>query len=52
MNARRCSITLVVLFSLFTQWPFPATGLVGNAPFWDQVVIMDMGIRSRFGLVR
>ena len=37
---------------LFAQWPFPATGLVGNAPFWDKVVIMDMGIRPRFGLVR
>ena len=36
---------------LFAQWPFPANGLVGNAPFWDRVVIMDLGIRPRFGLV-
>jgi hypothetical protein len=37
---------------LFTQWPFPATGLVGNAPFWDRVVILDLGLRPRFGLVQ
>jgi hypothetical protein len=38
--------------SLFEQWPFPATGLVGCAPFWDRVVILDLGIRPRFGLVQ
>ena len=37
--------------NLFSGWPFPATGLVGNAPFWDRVVILDLGIRPRFGLV-
>jgi hypothetical protein len=37
---------------LFASWPFPATGLIGNAPFWDQVAIIDLGLRPRFGLVR
>jgi hypothetical protein len=36
---------------LFAEWPFQASGLVGNAPFWDRVVVMDLGIRPRFGLV-
>ena len=37
---------------LFAGWPFPAAGLVGNAPFWDRVVILDLGIRPRFGIVQ
>jgi hypothetical protein len=37
--------------SLFAGWPFPASGLVGSAPFWDRVVILDLGIRPRFGLL-
>jgi hypothetical protein len=37
---------------LFANWPFTATGLVGNAPFWDHVVIIDLGIRPRFGMLR
>jgi hypothetical protein len=37
--------------NLFSGWPFPARGLVGNAPFWDRVVILDLGIRPRFGLL-
>ncbi len=36
---------------LFANWPFPAKGLVGNAPFLDRVVILDLGIRPRFGLL-
>lgn len=36
---------------LFAQWPFPAGGLVGCAPFRDRVVILDLGIRPRFGLL-
>jgi hypothetical protein len=36
---------------LFAEWPFPATGLVGNAPFWDRVVLVDLGLRPRFGLL-
>ena len=38
--------------NLFAAWPFPAGGLVGNAPFWNDVVILDVGLRPRFGLVR
>lgn len=36
---------------LFRNWPFPARGLLGNAPFWDRVVIVDLGIRPRFGIL-
>lgn len=36
---------------LFEGWPFPATGLVGNAPFLDRVVVLDLGLRPRFGIV-
>jgi hypothetical protein len=36
---------------LFSSWPFPARGLVGNAAFWDRVVILDLGIRPRFGVL-
>ncbi|MFC1573332.1 hypothetical protein ACFL6M_07015, partial [Candidatus Eisenbacteria bacterium] len=38
--------------NLFSNWPFPANGLVGNAPFWDRVVILDLGLRPRFGMLR
>lgn len=38
--------------NLFRQWPFPADGLVGSAPFWDRVVVLDLGIRPRFGLLQ
>jgi hypothetical protein len=37
--------------SLFADWPFPARGLIGNAPFWDLVVVMDLGVRQRFGVL-
>jgi len=36
---------------LFSSWPFRARGLVGNAPFWERVVIIDLGLRPRFGLL-
>lgn len=38
--------------SLFASWPFPAEGLVGNAPFWDDVVLLDLGMIPRLGVVR
>lgn len=38
--------------NLFSHWPFQARGLVGNAPFVDRIVILDLGIRPRFGLVQ
>lgn len=36
----------------FEQWPFPATGLIGNAPFRDRVVVLDLGMRQRLGIVQ
>ncbi len=37
--------------NFFAGWPFRAGGLVGNAPFWDHVVVVDLGLRPRFGFV-
>ncbi|MEZ4655418.1 MAG: hypothetical protein R3E12_17960 [Candidatus Eisenbacteria bacterium] len=37
--------------TMFSSWPFPTDGLVGNSPFWDRVVILDLGIRPRFGIL-
>ncbi|MCF8242663.1 MAG: hypothetical protein K9J16_14895 [Melioribacteraceae bacterium] len=37
---------------LFEQWPFPTRGLIGNAPFWDRVVVVDLGLRPRLGIVQ
>jgi hypothetical protein len=37
---------------VFSEWPFPAKGLIGNSPFFDRVVVMDLGIRPRFGLLQ
>ena len=36
---------------LFAGWPPPTRGLIGNAPFWDHVVVLDLGVRQRFGVV-
>jgi hypothetical protein len=36
----------------FEQWPFPATGLLGNALFFDEVVVIDLGRPTRFGILR
>ncbi len=30
----------------------PAAGLMGNAPFWDEVVVMDLSARPAFGILR
>jgi hypothetical protein len=38
--------------TLFSGWPFPTSGLVGSAPFWDDVVVIDLGVKPRFGVVR
>jgi hypothetical protein len=36
----------------FKDWPFPVQGLIGNVPFLDQVVVLDMRPESsRFGLI-
>jgi hypothetical protein len=37
---------------LFEQWPFRVTGLLGNAPFWDRVLVLDLGMRPRFGILQ
>jgi hypothetical protein len=36
----------------FEQWPFPAAGLLGNALFIDEVVVIDLGQPTRFGILR
>lgn len=36
----------------FAGWPFPIGGLVGNAGLWDRVVVLDLGVSTRFGVVR
>jgi hypothetical protein len=36
----------------FAQWPFPATGLLGNALFFDEVVVIDLSEPTRFGIIR
>jgi hypothetical protein len=36
----------------FRKWFRPATGLIGNLPFWDEVVVLDLGERPAFGILR
>ncbi len=36
----------------FEQWPFPAAGLLGSALFIDEVVVIDLGQPTRFGILR
>jgi len=36
---------------MFEQWPFPAEGLIGNAALWGHVVLLDLGLRPRLGLL-
>ena len=36
----------------FAGWPFRIGGLVGNAGLWDRVVVLDLGVVPRFGVVR
>jgi hypothetical protein len=35
---------------LFEGWPFETRGLIGNSGFFDRVVVLDLGLRARFGL--
>jgi hypothetical protein len=37
---------------MFEAWPFPVRGLIGNAPFLDRVVLIDLGVRQRFGVLQ
>lgn len=32
-------------------FPFPVSGLFGNAPFWDHVVVIDLTPEVRFGIL-
>ena len=36
---------------MFEYWPFPTEGLLGNAAFWGRVLLLDLGLRPRFGLL-
>ena len=36
----------------FTEWPVPTDGVLGNAPLWDGIVILDLTARIRFGVIR
>jgi hypothetical protein len=36
----------------FADWPVPTDGVLGNAPLWDGIVILDLTARVRFGLIR
>ena len=38
--------------TFFDQWPFPVAGLLGNALFIDEVVVIDLGQTTRFGILR
>jgi len=35
----------------FANWPFRIDGLMGNAPLWDHVVVLDLTDRARFGVI-
>lgn len=36
---------------MFASWPFPVDGLIGNAAFWGHIVLLDLGLRPRLGLL-
>ncbi|GEM_PF-1346698 len=36
----------------FSDWPVPTDGVLGNAPFWDGIVILDLTANVRFGIIR
>lgn len=36
----------------FADWPVPTDGVLGNAPLWDGIVILDLTARIRFGVIR
>lgn len=37
---------------LFADWPFAVDGQLGNAPFLDRAVVLDLGAAPRFGVSR
>ncbi|VXD00325.1 hypothetical protein [Sphingomonas sp. 8AM] len=36
----------------FSDWPVPTDGVLGNAPLWEGIVVLDLTARMRFGVVR
>ena len=36
----------------FKKYPYPAIGSLGNAPFWDYVIVLDLGVHPAFGILR
>lgn len=36
----------------FKKYPYPATGSLGNAPFWNDVIVLDLGVHPAFGILR
>ncbi len=38
--------------NMFAAWPYPVTAIIGNEPFWDGVIILDLSdSKTRFGIV-
>lgn len=35
----------------FRGFPYPADGSLGNAPFWNEVIVLDLGVWPAFGIV-
>ena len=36
----------------FSDWPVQTDGVLGNAPFWDGIVILDLTANVRFSMIR
>jgi hypothetical protein len=36
----------------FADWPVKTDGVLGNAPVWDGIVVMDLTARMRFAIIR
>jgi hypothetical protein len=36
----------------FTDWPVPTVGVLGNAPLWDSIVVLDLTAKVRFAIIR
>jgi hypothetical protein len=36
----------------FSEWPVRTAGVIGNAPFWDGIVIIDLTASVRFSMIR
>lgn len=48
----RTAFTKVGDPSMFAAWPYPVAAIIGNEPFWNGVVIIDLSdAKTRFGFV-